>query len=45
MKCHKLIFYRDYFEDFLDQQRPKVKQKILEVLISNRKPVAVAAGA
>ncbi len=32
MKYHKLIFYRNYFEDFLDQQRPKVRQKIIEIL-------------
>ncbi len=32
MKYHKLIFYKSYFESFLNQQRPKVRQKIMEIL-------------
>ncbi len=32
MKYHKLVFYKNYFEDFLDQQCPKVRQKIMEIL-------------
>ncbi len=32
MKYHKLIFYKNYFEEFLEQQRPKVRRKILEIL-------------
>ncbi len=32
MQYHKIIFYRNHFEEFLTQQRPKVRRKILEIL-------------
>ncbi len=30
MKYHELIYYKNYVDDFLGQQRPRVKEKILQ---------------
>ncbi len=32
MKYRKLIFYKSHFEDFMDQQRPRIRHKIVETL-------------